>query len=43
MARPSKRLDRFTGALLDELGRWSARLIIAAVVALASGFIVIPN
>lgn len=43
MAGTSKPLDRLTGAFLEELGRWSARLVIAAVIALASGFIVLPN
>lgn len=43
MAGTSKPLDRFTGAFLEELGRWSARLVIATVIALASGFIVLPN
>lgn len=43
MAGTSKPLDRFTGAFLKELGRWSARLVIAAVIALASGLIVLPN
>jgi hypothetical protein len=43
MARPSKPLDRFTGAFLEELGRWSARLVIAAAIALASDFIVFPS
>ncbi|EHJ57943.1 hypothetical protein [Novosphingobium pentaromativorans] len=43
MTATSKLLERFTGALLEELGRWSARLVIAAVIGLASGFIVLPN
>lgn len=43
MTGASKPLDRFAGAFLEELGRWSARLVIVAVVALASGFIVLPN
>jgi hypothetical protein len=43
MAGNSKPVDRFTGAFLEELGRWSARVVIAAIIAIASGFIVLPN
>ena len=43
MIGTSKSIKRFTGAFLEELGRWSARLVIAAVIAVASGFIVLPN
>lgn len=43
MAGTNKPVDRFTGAFVEELGRWSARLVIAAMIALASGFIVLPS
>jgi hypothetical protein len=43
MAKGSKAGDRFTGAFLEELGKWSARLLIAAAIALASGFIILPH
>lgn len=33
---------RFTGAFAEELGKWAARLVIAAVVALAGGYILLP-
>lgn len=39
----SKLLDRFAGAFLEELGRWTARLVIAAVIVLASGFLILPS
>ncbi len=43
MAGTSKLLERFTGSFLEELGRWSARLVIAAVIGLASGFLGLLN
>ena len=43
MAGTNNPVDRFTAAFLEELGRWSARLVIAAVIALASGFVVLPS
>lgn len=43
MVRTSKSVDRFTGAFWEELGRWAARLVIAAIFALASGFVNLPH
>jgi len=43
MARTSKSVDRFTSEFLEELGRRSARLVIAAIIALASGFVILPH
>lgn len=43
MARTSKSVDRFIGAFLEELGRWSARLVVATIIALTSGFIILPH
>jgi multimeric flavodoxin WrbA len=43
MVRMKKTLDRFTGAFWEELGRWSARIVIAAVFVLASGLVALPS
>lgn len=36
-------IDRFTGAFVEELGKWAARVVIALVVAAASGYILLPT
>jgi hypothetical protein len=39
VARP---IERFTGAFVEELGKWAARAVIVLVVAAASGYILLP-
>jgi hypothetical protein len=43
MATERKPIDRFTGAFVEELGKWAARVVIAAVVAVAGGCILMPG
>lgn len=42
MANEPRLIDRFTGAFVEEIGKWAARLVIALVVASASGYILLP-
>jgi hypothetical protein len=43
MASEPRPIDRFTGAFVEELGKWAARVAIALVVAAASGYILLPT
>jgi hypothetical protein len=43
MASEPRPIDRFTGAFAEELGKWAARVVIALVVAAASGYILLPT
>ena len=43
MASEPRSIDRFTGAFVEELGKWAARVVIALVVAAASGYILLPT
>jgi len=42
MASEPRLIDRFTGAFVEEIGKWAARVLIALVVAAASGYILLP-
>jgi len=42
MASEPRLIDRFTGAFVEEIGKWAARLVIALVIAAASGYILLP-
>ncbi|MDE0879625.1 MAG: hypothetical protein OSB00_13330 [Sphingomonas bacterium] len=42
MASEPGPIDRFTGAFVEELGKWAARIVIALVVEAASGYILLP-
>ena len=42
MASEPRPIDRFTGAFIEELSKWAARMVIALVVAAASGYILLP-
>ena len=42
MASEPRLIDRFTGAFVEEIGKWAARVVIAFVVAVASGYILLP-
>ncbi|MFZ5744377.1 MAG: hypothetical protein ACOY7T_07840 [Pseudomonadota bacterium] len=41
MASEPRLIDRFTGAFVEEIGKWAARVLIALVVAAASGYILL--
>jgi hypothetical protein len=43
MAADPKAGARFAGAFAEELGKWLARLVIAAVVAAMSGYLALPH
>ena len=43
MASEPRLIDRFTGAFVEELGKWAARVVIALVVAATSGYILLPS
>lgn len=42
MASEPRPFERFTGAFVEELGKWAARVMIALVVAAVSGYILLP-
>lgn len=42
MASEPRPIERFTSAFVEELGKWAARVVIALVVAAASGYILLP-
>lgn len=43
MASEPRPIDRFASAFAEELGKWAARVVIALVVAVASGYILLPT
>lgn len=43
MTSDPKKFDRFAGAFADELGKWAARLLIASVAAVLSGYVTLPT
>jgi hypothetical protein len=42
MASEPRLIDRFTGAFVEEIGKWVARVLIALMVATASGYFLLP-
>lgn len=42
MAGEPSSIDRFTGAFVEELGKWAARVVIALGVAAISGYVLLP-
>jgi hypothetical protein len=42
MAGESRPIRVFAEAFAEELGKWAARVVIAAIVALAGGFALLP-
>ena len=42
MASEPRLIDRFAGAFVEEIGKWSARVVIALVIGAASGYILLP-
>ncbi|WP_257211700.1 hypothetical protein [Sphingobium sp. IP1] len=43
MASDPKKGNRFASAFADELGKWAARLLIAGIVAVFSGYVTFPT